>query len=332
MRRWSTFVLAALLLMIAPQIQAQAQDKYPNRPIKVIVPYAPGGATDIVARIIGDEVQKITGQGFVVINKPGANGLLAIEEMVKSPPDGYTLMLGNVSTNAITPIIYAKKMNLNYTKSVVAVTRLVDVPAFLLVTAANGFAPKTVKEFTDYVKAKPGTLRYGTVGIGSYPHYDMAYFLKRAGDLNVASLPNKAGAAGVIQDMLRGDAQATFLNVASTGGQVQAGKLRALAVVNRERLKDYPDVPTMQEAGFADVGTVAWQALFAPAGTPTPVLEALYHAVNLALEEPATVAKFKQQYFNVVPNKSLEQAQSWLAEEMAHWEKITTAVNIEVGQ
>src|SRR5207248_51548 len=107
--------------------------------IKVIVPYAAGGATDIVARIVGEGVQKICGQGFVVLNKPGAYGLLAIEEMAKAEPDGYTLMLGNVSTNAITPILYAKKLTINYVKDVVAVTNLVDIPAFLIVTTANNF-------------------------------------------------------------------------------------------------------------------------------------------------------------------------------------------------
>jgi tripartite-type tricarboxylate transporter receptor subunit TctC len=328
-KRFEAIVLAVLLSTAVTQA-ASAQEKYPSRPIKVIVPYAPGGATDIVARIVGDEVQKITGQGFVVINKPGANGILAIDELTKSAPDGYTLMIGNVSTNAITPVIYASKMTTDYKKNVAAVTRLVDVPAFLLVTTAHNFHPKGVKEFIDQAKAHPGKMRYGTVGVGSYPHYDMAYFLKRAGDLNVVALPNKSGASGVIQDLLRGDAQTAFLNVASTGPQVQTGKLRALAVVNHSRLKEYPDVPTMKEAGFDDVGTVAWQALFAPAGTPTAVLEAVFHAVTIALERPETIDKFQQQHFNVVPNKSLTEAQSWLAGEMEHWEKITAAVKIEV--
>jgi len=328
-RRIVMTLLSSAFLALGAQT-LQAQEKYPNRPIKVIVPYAPGGATDIVARIIGDEVQKITGQGFVVINKPGANGILAIDELAKSPPDGYTLMLGNVSTNTITPIIYAHKMPLDYRKSIVAVTRLVDVPAFLLVTAANGFPPKTVKDFISYAKANAGRMHYGTVGVGSYTHYDMAYFFKRAGDVNVMSLPNKNGASGVIQDLLRGDAQAAFLNVASTGPQVQAGKLRALAVVNHGRLPDYPDIPTMKEAGFEDVGTVAWQALFAPAGTPTAAMEAVFHAVKMALERPETIEKFKAQYFNIVPNKSLADADRWLADEMAHWEKITTEVKIEM--
>lgn len=329
MKRLIAVLFAALVLSAGA---ATAQDKYPSRPVKVIVPYAPGGATDIVARIVGDEFQKITGQPFVVLNKPGAFGMLAIEEMVKAPPDGYTLMIGNVSTNSITPIIYAKKMNLDYAKSVVAVSNLVDVPAFLLVTTADNFPVKSVPELIDYAKKNPGKVRYGTVGIGSYPHYDMAYFAKRAGELDLVGLPNKNGASGVIQDMLRGDVQAAFLNVASTAGQVQAGKFRALAVVNRTRLKEYPDIPTMKEIGYADVGTVAWNGLFAPAATPKPVLDALFAVVSKALNSSEAVEKLNKQNFNVVPNKSLGDAQAWLDGEMKHWQTITGSVKIDVAQ
>ena len=329
MNRLVTMVFAALLLSAGA---ATAQDKYPSRAIKVIVPYAPGGATDIVARIVGDEFQKVTGQPFVVLNKPGAFGMLAIDEMVKAAPDGYTLMIGNVSTNSITPIIYAKKMNLDYAKSVVAVSNLVDVPAFLLVTTADNFPVKSASELIAYAKKNPGKVRYGTVGIGSYPHYDMAYFAKRAGELDLVALPNKNGASGVIQDMLRGDVQAAFLNVASTAGQVQAGKFRALAVVNRTRLKEYPDTPTMKEIGYADVGTVAWNGLFAPAATPKPVLDALFAAVSKALKSPEAIEKLQKQNFNVVPNKSLADAKVWLDGEMKHWQTITSSVKIDVAQ
>jgi tripartite-type tricarboxylate transporter receptor subunit TctC len=206
------------------------------------------------------------------------------------------------------------------------------VPAFLLVTTANDFPVKSVPELIAYAKQNPGKIRYGTVGIGSYPHYDMAYFAKRAGDLDLMGLPNKNGAAGVIQDMLRGDVQTAFLNVASTAGQVQAGKFRALAVVNRVRLKEYPDIPTMKEVGYADVGTVAWNGLFAPAATPKPVLEALFAAVNKALSSPGAIEKLQKQNFNVVPNKSLADAKVWLDGEMKHWQTITTAVKIDVAQ
>lgn len=329
MKRFTTVLLSAACLAFGIAA-VSAQEKYPSHPIKVLVPYAPGGATDITARIVGDEIQKITGQSFVVINKPGAFGMLAIDEMVKAPADGYTLMVGNVSTNAITPILYKSKMNFDYAKSVVAITNLIDVPAFMLVTTANDFPVKTVAELIDYSKKNPGKVQYGTVGVGSYPHYDMAYFAKRAGDLNLVALPNKNGASGVIQDMLRGDVQTAFLNVASTSGQVQAGKFRPIAVVNKTRLADYPNVPTMQEAGFADVGTIAWNGLFAPAATPKPVLEQLHQIVMKALTSPAVKEKFAKQKMDISPNKTLAEAKTWLEGEIKHWETITSEVKIDV--
>ena len=321
-------VLAALALALGP---AAAQDKFPSKPVKIIVPYAPGGATDIVARIVGEQMRGLLGQSFVVENKPGAFGIIAIEEMARSKPDGYTLMIGNVTTNAITPVIVPKKFSINYDKDVVPVTRLVDIPEFLLATTTN-FAPKTVPEFIDYAKKNPGKVRYGHVGVGSYPHYDMAFFAARAGGLDMIAIPNKAGASGVINDMVTGDTQATFLNVASTAAMIKAGKLKPLALVNHARLPDYPDVPTMKEVGFADVGTLAWQALFAPGCTPKEVLETLQKAAVQAMQAPAAQEAFKKQNFNIVPNKSVDEAKTWLAGEIAAWKKITTQVKIEVAE
>jgi tripartite-type tricarboxylate transporter receptor subunit TctC len=273
---------------------------------------------------------KITGQGVVVLNKPGAFGLLAIDELVKSSPDGYTLMIGNVSTNAITPILYHKKMNYDYGKSVVAVSNLIGVPAFLVVTTANNFPVKSVAELIDYSKKHPGEVRYGTVGVGSYPHYDMAYFAKRAGNLDMVALPNKNGASGVIQDMLRGDVQAAFLNVASSAGMVQSGKFRPIALVNDTRLPEYPNVPTMKEVGFPDVGTFAWNGMFAPAKTPKPVLAELQKIVQKALASDAVKEKFGKQKMSITPNKSLADADAWLDGQIKHWQTITTQVKIDV--
>jgi tripartite-type tricarboxylate transporter receptor subunit TctC len=328
MKRLLSTLLALACLALAG-VPAEAQEKYPSRNVKIIVPYGPGGATDIVARVLADQVKNTFGQSVIVENKPGAYGIIALQELARSAPDGYTLMIGNVSTNAITPILYASKMSLNYDKDVVPVMRLVDIPAFLVVTTKD-FAPKTVAEFIDYAKKNPSKVNYGTVGVGSYPHYDMALFAKRAGDLNMAGIPNKAGATGVINDMLGGTVQIAFLNVASTAGNVKAGLLRPLAQVNHTRLQQYPDVPTMAEAGFPGVGTAAWQGLFAPAGTPKEVLETLRQAMTEALKAPSVVNTFKQQDFNIVPTASLEEAKPWLAGEINNWRKITQEVKIEI--
>jgi tripartite-type tricarboxylate transporter receptor subunit TctC len=320
----------ALLGLVVAVGTACAQDKYPSKPVKIVVPYAPGGATDIVARIMGDQLRQITGQSFVVENKPGANGIVAINEMVNARPDGYTLMIGNVTTNAITPVLTPAKVP-NYDQKVAPVTVVNDIPEFLVVTTTN-FTVKSVPELIDYAKKNPGKLRYGTVGAGSYPHYDMAYFAKKAGDLDMIAIHNKNGASGVINDMITGDTQASFLNVASTAAQVKAGKLRPLALVNHQRLPEFPDIPTMQEIGFAGVGTIAWQGLFAPAGTPKEVLETLFKASLEALQSPAVVEAFKKQNFNIVPNKSLDDSKAWLADQIKTWKDITAAVKIETAE
>jgi tripartite-type tricarboxylate transporter receptor subunit TctC len=311
--------------------QAGAQDKFPSKPVKIIVPYAPGGATDIVARIVGEQMRQLLGQNFVVENKPGAFGILAIEEMARSRPDGYTLQVGNVTTNAISPVIVRDKFKINYDRDVAPVTNLIDVPAFLLVTTTN-FPVKDVKELVDYAKKNPGKLRYGTVGAGSYPHYDMAYFAKRAGDLDLVAIHNKAGASGVINDMVTGDTQVAFLNVASSASQIRAGKLKPIAVVNHERLPAYPDVPTMAEVGFPGVGTIAWNAMFAPAATPRPALETLHKAAVEAMQVPAAKEQLTRQNFNIVPSKSLDEAKIWLADEISTWKKITSEVKIEAAE
>lgn len=324
----SLLAAAGLAFAFAP---APAQERFPSKPVKILVPYAPGGATDIVARIVGEQMRQSLGQSFVVENKPGAFGILAIEEMARARADGYTLQVGNVTTNAISPVIVRDKFKINYDRDVAPVTNLIDVPAFLVVTTTN-FAVKDVKELVDYAKKNPGKLRYGTVGAGSYPHYDMAYFAKRAGDLNMIAIHNKAGASGVINDMITGDTQAAFLNVASTAAQVRAGKLKPIAVVNHQRLSAYPDIPTLAEAGFPGVGTIAWNAMFAPAATPKPVLEALHKAAVEAMQAPAAKEQLTRQNFNIVPSKSLDEAKTWLAGEIATWRKITAEVKIEAAE
>ena len=323
-------LFTAVLCLAFANGAACAQDKYPAKPVKIVVPYAPGGATDIVARILSEQLRQSLGQSFVVENKPGANGIVAINELVNSRPDGYTLMIGNVTTNAITPVLTPGKVP-NYDKKVAPVTNLVDIPAFLLATTTN-FNVKSVPELVDYARKNPGKLRYGTVGAGSYPHYDMAYFAKKAGDLDMIAIHNKAGAAGIINDMITGDTQVAFLNAASSAAQIKAGKLYPLAVVNGQRLSEYPNVPTMQEAGYPDVGTIAWQGLFAPAAAPKDVLDTMFKAAVEALQAPAVMDAFSKQNFIVVPSRSLDDAKAWLAGQITSWKNITTAVKIETAE
>jgi tripartite-type tricarboxylate transporter receptor subunit TctC len=309
-------------------VAAEAQDKFPSKPIKIILPYGPGSATDIITRIMCEQLRQILGQSCVVDNKPGAFGILAIEEMARARPDGYTLQVGNVSTNAITPVLFKDKFSISYEKDVVAIARLADLPTFLMVTTKD-FPPKTMAEFVAYAKQRPGKLKYASPGAGSFPHYDTEILSRRAG-IEMVAIHIKLGPPGYINDMAKGDIQVAFMNVATSAPQIRAGTLRPLAVTTEARLPDYPDVPTMAEAGFSGVGTILWAGLFAPAATPPEVLQTLQKAVVQALNSPMVVDAYTKQNIRNRPTASLEEAKSWLRDEIANWQKIVKDVKIDL--
>jgi tripartite-type tricarboxylate transporter receptor subunit TctC len=324
-----TMVVLTAALVLSAAGPALAQDKYPSKPIKIVVPYAPGGATDITSRLFGDQFKNILGQQVVVENKPGAFGILAIEEMARAKPDGYTLFVGNVSTNAITPVLFKNKFQIDFEKNVISVSRLAIYPSFLVTTTAN-FDAKSVKGIVDFAKKNPGKVRYTSAGVGSFPHFDMEVFARRAG-VDMVHIPNKTGAAGMINDLVVGDAQVAFLNAASSAAMIKAGKLRPVAVLAEQRLKDYPDVPTLAEAGFPGVGTLHWQGMLAPAATPKPVLETLLKTIHEAAKVPALQEAFGKQLVSIKPNESLAEAQTWLNSELAAWRKTTAEVKIDLN-
>lgn len=328
MKRLALALLPTLAFAIGGP--AAAQDKYPSKPVKIVVPYAPGGATDITARIFGEHMKNALGQPFVVENKPGAFGILGIEEMARSKPDGYTLFIGNVSTNAITPILFQKKFNINYERDVVSVSRMAIYPSFVITTTAN-FDVKNIKELQDHAKKHPGKVRYTSAGVGSFPHFDMEVLARRMG-VDMVHIPNKTGAAGMINDLVVGDAQVAVLNAASSAAMIKAGKLRPIAVIAEQRLKEYPDVPTLAEAGYPNVGTLHWQGMLAPAQTPKPVLETIFKAVQEASKVPALQATFAKQLVSIRPNTSLADAQTWLKGELDNWRKITKEVKIDMTE
>ena len=328
MKRSALLLLSTLVLVLGGP--AMAQDKYPSKPVKIVVPYAPGGGTDITARLFGDQLKNSLGQQFVVENKPGAFGILAIEEMARSKPDGYTLMIGNVSTNAITPVLFKKKFNIDFEKDVQSVARFNIFPSFLLVTTAN-FDAKDVNDLVAQAKKNPGKIRYTSAGVGSFPHYDMEIFARRAG-VDMIHIPNKTGAAGMLNDLVVGDAQVAFLNSASSASMIKAGKLKPLAVVAEQRVAGYPDVPTMAEAGFKDVGTLHWQSMLAPAATPKPVIDTLFKAIVEASKQPALKEAFDKQLVSLKVSESPDEAKTWLKGELDAWRKITSEVKIDLAE
>ena len=324
MQRLTTLLLLVLALGGA---DATAQDKYPAKPVKVVVPFGPGSATDIVMRIVGEQMRLILGQPLLIENKPGAFGILAIEEMARSKPDGYTLQIGNPGTNVLTPIIYKKKFKIDYDKDVTLVTRLSEVPLVLGATTKD-FPPKTYAEFIAYAKANPGKVRYASVGVGSNNHYDMEAFARWAG-LVLVHLPNKGGGAAITNDLVTGDAHVALLNAASSMGLVKAGQVRALAIMSEQRVGEYADVPTLMELGYPNAKGL-WSALYAPAATPRDVLEIVRAAAVQALASEQVTTAFKQQMIRAVPSASIADAQAWNKAEVAYWKKVTDEVKIEL--
>jgi tripartite-type tricarboxylate transporter receptor subunit TctC len=259
---------------------AAAQDAYQSKPVKMLVPYGPGGATDIIARIVAARLTESLGQSFIVENRPGANGNLALEATAKATPDGYTLLVGNVSTNAINESIYAGQLTIRPSRDLVAITKLVEIPH--IVVASANLPAKNIAELVALAKKDPGKLNYASVGLGSYPHLDMERFMQASGT-EMTHVPYKGGAGQAIPAMVAGEVQVAFFNMASLLPHIKSGRLKALAAVPAQRLPELPDVPTLAEQGYAGIGTNAWQGLFAPAATPKAVVDKLYAAVSAVL-------------------------------------------------
>jgi tripartite-type tricarboxylate transporter receptor subunit TctC len=322
-------IFAATLALALGGMETHAQDKFPSKPVKVTVPFGPGSATDIVIRIVGEQMRAILGQPFVIENKPGAFGIIAIEEMARARPDGYTLQVGNPGTNVLAPIIYKKKFKIDYDKEVVMLTRLGEVPLVLAATTKD-FAPTTYAEFIALAKANPGKVRYASVGIGSNNHYDTEAFAKWAG-IELVHIPNKGGGAAITNDLVSGDAQVALVNAASSAGVIKGGQLRPLAVMADARLSEYPDVPTLKELGYT-TGKGLWSALYAPAATPRDVLDTLHKAVVQALAAEPVQTAFRKQMIKTVPNASVDDARAWNDTEFAYWKKITEDVKVELPE
>ncbi len=302
---------------------------YPSGTVTIYVPYAPGGATDIVARVLAEEMHRTFGRTVLVENKPGAFGILALQQLAEARPDGLTLMVGNVSTNAITPILYPHRMGIDYAKTILPVSELATLPAFFTVTT-NAFPVKTLAEFVAYAKSHSGQVRYTDAGPGSFPQFDMELFAKRVG-ISLVELPANGGAAQIIDSLATGDAEAAFVNVASTAGMIRAGRMRPLAVTTTVRLAEWPNVPTMAELGYPGIGTNQWQALFVRAGTPAAIVAALFKAAVAAMNSAAASRVFAPANIHVETTATPDAAPAWLAGEIAKWRRAVKETGFHVN-
>jgi tripartite-type tricarboxylate transporter receptor subunit TctC len=313
----------AAILLAALSTTALAQG-YPNKPIKIIVPFAPGGNVDVTARIIAPALQEALGQPVVIENKAGAAGTIGADQVVRSPADGYTLLMGSNSTFSVAPSLNPKNPY-NPLKDFAPVASIAATPFILVVNPA---APmKTMAELVARAKAAPAKLTMASAGTGSSNHLVGEFFQDMTGT-KFTHVPYK-GSNPAISDLMGGQVDLHFDQVTSAGAHVQSGKLRALLVTSKERAPMLPDVPTAAELGLASFGPINVTGLIAPAGTPREVIGILNAAINKALQQPAVREKYAG-VGAVTTGGTPEQFAAYIAEDLARWTKVVKDANVRV--
>jgi tripartite-type tricarboxylate transporter receptor subunit TctC len=320
-------VLVCALSLAASAVHAaqSAEPSYPVKPIRVLIPFAPGGATDIIARVLEPNLSKRLGQQIVIDNRSGAAGNIAVELVAQAQPDGNTLLVGNISTNSINPYLFAKRIKVDALRDLAPVTKLVAIPNFIL--GSPKLPAKTLKEALAYAKERPGQLNF-QAPLGSYSHLDMLALTGAAG-VKMVHLPSK-GAGETLSAMLRGDIHITESNVASNIGAVKDGRIKAFAVTAEQRLADLPEVPTMAEAGFPGIGSLNWNGLFAPVRTPRPLVVKLHADTVAAMKELDADGTLAKRNLPVSLSASPEEFAGFVRSEADRWKKIISDNNVKI--
>ena len=312
----------AMLATLACVAGAAAQT-YPNKPIKMIVGFAPGGPADVMARLIAQRMPAILGQSFIVENRPGAGGTIGAKAAAESEPDGYTLLLGNTSTLVISPMVY-KNVGYDAVKAFAPVAILGATSNLLVVTPA--LPVTSVRELIAYAKANPGKLNYATPGAGTPPHLIGEMFKLKAG-IDIVHVPYKGGGS-TGQAVIAGETQMTFENPAVSLPLAQAGLVRGLAVTSERRNPQAPELPTMIESGVPDFVSVSFTGVVAPAGTPSAIVLRLNAAINESLKSPeiqSTLTKLSVEARIGSP----EDFSAFLAQERTRWAPVVQAANVK---
>jgi tripartite-type tricarboxylate transporter receptor subunit TctC len=275
-------LLPVLAFFVAVLVNAVAHAQaYPSKPVRLVVPFAPGGTTDVLARLVAQKLTESLGQQFIIENKPGAGGNIGTELAVKSPADGYTLVMSFDGTMAINPNTYAK-MPFDPQKDLAAVANVAQVP--LLIVVHPGVAAKNIAEFVSLAKSNPGRINYSSAGHGSTGHLTGELFRSRAG-IEIVHVSYKGGGQAV-QDLLGGQIQMLVTALPTVEGHLKGGKLRALAFTSSKRVPGAPEVPTLAESGYPGMEVLSWYGILAPAGTPQEIVRKLNAEINRVLQAP----------------------------------------------
>jgi tripartite-type tricarboxylate transporter receptor subunit TctC len=298
---------------------ALGQGAYPSKPIRLIVPFAPGGASDFVGRIIQPRWSELLGQSIVIENRAGASGNIGMDAAAKAAADGYTLYLGNVGTTAINPSIFKTSLAVVPTRDFVPITQIVDVPSALV--AHPSFPPNSARELIAYVKPQPGKFFFASPGPGSANRLEMERFMKSSG-IQMTHVPYKGGAGPAITGLLGGETSVMFVTLSSAASQVRGGKLKLLAVAAPQRVSAFPNAPTLSEEGLPEMTNGSWQGVFAPAGTPPEVVAKLYATVQQVMETPDIRKRLNDSGVDVVTSKSPEEFAAFLRAETERWAQV----------
>jgi tripartite-type tricarboxylate transporter receptor subunit TctC len=296
---------------------AQAQG-YPSKPVHMIIPFAPGGASDFVGRIVQPRMSELLGQPVVIENRAGAAGNIGMEAAAKAAPDGTTIYLGNIGTIAINPAVFPN-LAVNPMRDFVAVTQVVDVPSVLVVNSA--FKVDSVKALVAYAKKNPGKLNYASPGSGSQNRLEMELLRKTEG-LDMVHVPYKGGAGPAVAGLVAGETQVAFTTAPSAMGQIQGKRIRVLAVTSAKRMAQLPDTPTMVESGYRDFVSSSWQGVFAPAGTPREAVERLYAVLQQTMTTPAVGERLAKGGVDVALSASPGDFAAFVAAESQRWGRV----------
>ncbi len=318
---WS-FCAAVALSMAAPPSFAQG---YPNKPVRLIVPYAAGGGTDFFARTVGSRIQEQLGQVIVIENKPGASTIIGAEAAAKSPPDGYTVLVADSTTLAVNPHLY-KKLAYDSVKDFSPVT-LTARFALLLVVNPSVSNATSAQEFIESARKEPGKINYASVGTGTSHHLAMELFQQRTG-IKVNHIPYK-GAGPAIQDVAGGQVPVMFVDLAAGSPMIKAGKLKVLGVASAKRIAALPDVPTLTEQGIENFEAWAWQGLVVPAGTPNDVVERLKIEYAKAVTDPTIRQKLVDAGVDPVTSTPAEMAR-YVQSESVKWADVIKRGDIKI--
>ncbi|SIQ16073.1 Tripartite-type tricarboxylate transporter, receptor component TctC [Rhizobium sp. RU35A] len=316
-------ILAAGVLA-ATALAGAAHAAFPDRTVTLIVPFAAGGSTDVVARVIAERMSADLGQPVVVQNVAGAGGSLGAGNVARAEPDGYTILMGTVATHALNPLMLKTKPY-DAEKDFAPISLLVVVPNVLVVNPQ--LPAKTVAELLALLKANPDKYSYASSGNGTPLHLSGELFNSMAG-VKMQHVPYK-GSGPALNDLIGNQVSIMFDNLPSSSGHIKAGTLRALAVTTAERAPSFPDVPTMAEAGIPGYETYTWNALFAPAGTPKPVIDRLNAAAKAALANPGVVGRMKDFSATIVASTP-EALGAHVKAEVAKWGPVVRAANVQM--